>query len=299
MTTHEENARVEHPIVRDSAASTCSAPSTRRCRQRAHDLVDTSQRFKWALSVTTVRFVSSSSECAHRDNVPRLQDGHRDWRTSRHCAPESQLLPAVDDNPLLLDLRQRGVEIPVHNIAAEHETVRHALTVARVTSSQRASRLKVAATLAGNEIRRDLSDIQVQRTVEIWEEPSRGDELCKALKEGVFQELDVQNTAANIEHNLVSIAQKRQALTQNSEIRELKQRRHAHDNVVRLHDGLRNLRTNPHREAEYRLIPVFDGQTFQKHAHETRAPYLRHTYCRPRNIEGQFSRSPISSCGPR
>ena len=36
----------------------------------------------------------------------------------------------------------------------------------------------------------------------------------------------------------------------------------------------------------------------KKHTPETRAQYLHHTYCQPRNLEGQCSRPPIFSCVP-
>ena len=267
-----------------TAPSTYSAPSTRRdavngCMIWSTD--NTSQRFKWALSVTTRRFVSSSPEC-----LPWLHDGHRDVRTSRHCAAESQLLAVVDDYPLLLDLRQRGVEIRVHNIAAVHETVRHVLTAAKVTIGQRACRLKVAAmhevhTLARDEIRLDLSDIQVQRTVENWEGPSRGDELRKqAVQERTCRELDVQNTAENVQHNLVFIEQTRQALTQNNEICELKQGRHA-----------RQYCTAPRRPSQFaRESTPRSRVSINTSIRRTNIPETytrdqsRNTYCRPRNI---------------
>ena len=81
----------------------CSV-ETKRCRQRTHDLVDTSQRFKCTWFVTTMRFASSSVEYVHRDNVSRLHDGHHDMRTSKinqsdiYSILSSTTISVIDEN---------------------------------------------------------------------------------------------------------------------------------------------------------------------------------------------------------
>ena len=91
-------------------------------------------------------------------------------------------------------------------------------------------------TLAGGEIRLQLSDIHVQRTAKT--ERGRQEEMTYASKQ--YNNVYVGSSTSKILQqmsniNLVSIAQTRQAQEYNCEIRELKQGRHAHDKVVRLH----------------------------------------------------------------
>mmetsp|Transcript_92526 Transcript_92526/g.267139 ORF Transcript_92526/g.267139 Transcript_92526/m.267139 type:complete len:287 (-) Transcript_92526:23-883(-) len=115
-----------------------------------------------------------------------------------------------------------------------------------------------------DEVRLELGDVHIQRTVEAQRGGKRGDDLSQQPVEvRIRRPLDVEIPPADVVQCLVVVHDRH--------VRVLQEGVHAQDRVVRLDHSRGNLRAGPHREAQLALLAVVHGQTLQHQATETRA----------------------------
>mmetsp|Transcript_12817 Transcript_12817/g.25953 ORF Transcript_12817/g.25953 Transcript_12817/m.25953 type:complete len:313 (+) Transcript_12817:112-1050(+) len=218
---------------------------------------------------------------------------HYCWWLVVDAALESRGAPVDElDGTLRLDCCDRGIDILRHNIAAVHHATRHVLAVARVALHEHGrwledahrdlghGKLLMVSFLRGNDgrirrqhemdarvwhqVRLELGDVHVQRTVKSKRRRQGRDDLCQQpIEICVGRALNVEVPSADIVQRFIVI--------HNRHICVLEERMNAKDRVVRLHHGRRHLGARPHGEAELALFAVVHGEALQHQAAEAGA----------------------------
>jgi hypothetical protein len=183
------------------------------------------------------------------------------------------------DGTLGLDGRDSGVDILGDDISAVHHAAGHVLSMTGITLRHHRRGLEGGVGDLGHTellvvrlLRRDhggirrqhevdsgvrhqvgleLSDIDVECTIETERGGQRGDDLRdEAVQVGVGGALNVEGTTADIVHSFV--------IKHDGDISVLEQRVRGQHTVVRLNDGGRHLRGRVDREAELGLLALWN-----------------------------------------
>jgi len=194
------------------------------------------------------------------------------------------------DGSLGLDGGNGSVDILRDDITTVHQAAGHVLTVTRITLDHHRGWLEdgvgdlsdgelfVVSLLSGDDrsigcqhkvdtwvwhqVGLELSDIDVQRTVETEGSGQGGDNLSnQSVQVGVGRTLDIQVTTADIVESLV--------IDLVGDIGVFQERVDTQDGVVRFDNGGSDLRAAPDGEGDLGLLTVIDGKTFHHQATET------------------------------
>mmetsp|Transcript_15830 Transcript_15830/g.51540 ORF Transcript_15830/g.51540 Transcript_15830/m.51540 type:complete len:418 (+) Transcript_15830:301-1554(+) len=188
------------------------------------------------------------------------------------------------DRALRLDGRDGGVDVLGDDVAAVHEAARHVLAVAGVALGHHARGLEdgvgdlrdrqllVVRLLrrddggvrrehevdarVGHEVGLELRDVDVERAVEAERRRERRRDLGEeAVEVRVRRALDVEVAAAHVVEGLVVEAE--------GHVRVLEERVRREHGVVRLDDGVGDLRRRRDAEGELGLAAVVDGEALE------------------------------------
>jgi len=213
------------------------------------------------------------------------------WRLVVDTALETGRAPVNElDSALGLDGGNSGVDILRDNVTSVHEAASHVFTVARIALGHHGSRLESRVgdlghrellvvcllsrddrgirgkhevdTRVRDQVSLELSDIDVQSTVEAKRSSQRRDDLGdQSVQVGVGRAFNVQRAAADVVDGLV--------IKHNGDISVLKKRVGGQDGVVRLNNGSGHLRGRVHSETQFGFFTVVDGKALQKKRTQT------------------------------
>ena len=196
------------------------------------------------------------------------------------------------DGPLGLDGGDSGVDILGDDITTVHKAAGHVLAVTGVTLGHHACGLEgrvgdlgngellVVGLLGrddgsvrrehemdpwvGDEVSLELSDINVEGTIEPEGGGKRGDDLGdESVQVGVGGALNVEVSAADVVDGLV--------VEHDGDVGVLEERVGGEDRVVRLNDGGGDLGRGVHGETELGLLAVINGKSLEEERSETGA----------------------------
>merc|ERR1711865_1282725 len=210
------------------------------------------------------------------------------------AALESSWRPVDELNgALCFDGRNRCVHILGHHVSTVHHAARHVLAVTRIALHEHGGRLEHAhgnlcdgklfmvgflcgddGRIAGkhevdtwiwDKISLELSDVNVESTIETQGSCERGDDLRQEpVQVGVGRTLDVQVTTADIVQSLVVVHDGHVSVFQKGV--------DAKHSVVWLNHCSGYLRACPDGEAQLGLLAVIDGETLKHETPKTTAP---------------------------